>query len=302
MLNYSVLELVYIKGDNLNQYIEQNLSVIIKEWSQSSGKGKFFQSSKATPSSLQESFENLFLIIGQDMPDIREEELIHWAQEIGRKRAQSDFPIHYSLELFTEFRDIFWKTLKYYLQQSQESLSAQKIFEWERYYNKAIDMVIYHFASNYVAQKNELIRFQQITVEELSVPIIPITDDTCVLTIVGAIDHARSSRIMDQTFHYVNQVQIRNLIMDITAAHFLDHKVVHELLKLIQGLKLLGCDTIVTGIKPDIAKMMVQQGLDITDKVQSKATIKQAIESLDIIHNECPSPFPIKGRRVRSRY
>ncbi|WP_134701630.1 STAS domain-containing protein [Ammoniphilus sp. YIM 78166] len=302
MLNYGYLELVYIKGENLNQFIEQNLSVIISEWNQSSGKGKFFQSSKATPSSLQESFENLFLIIGKDMPGIREEELIQWAQDIGRRRAQSDFPIHYSLELFTEFRDIFWKTLNYYLQQSQETLSAKKVFEWERYYNKAIDMVIYHFASNYVAQKNELIRFQQITVEELSVPLIPITHDTSVLSIVGAIDHARSTRIMDQTFNHVSQVQIRNLIMDITAAHFLDHQVVKEVLKLVQGLRLLGCDTIVTGIKPDIAKMMVQQGLDITEKIQSKATIKQAIESLHIIQNESSSTFTTKGRKIRSRY
>lgn len=302
MLNYSCLEFVYIRGDNLNQFIEQNLSTIIKEWNHSSGKGKFFQNSKATPSSLQESFENLFLIIGEDMPGIREEELIQWAQDIGRRRAQSDFPIHYSLELFTEFRDIFWKTLKFYLQQSQESLSAKKVFELERYYNKAIDMVIYHFASNYVAQKNELIRFQQITVEELSVPLIPITDDTSVLTIVGAIDHARSTRIMDHTFSHVGQVQIRNLIIDITAAHFLDHQVVNELLKLVQGLRLLGCDTIVTGIKPDIAKMMVQKRVDITEKIRSKSTIKQAIESLNIIQNEQFSPLASKGRKIRSRY
>lgn len=302
MIYDTTMELIYIEGNNLNQFIEQNLSLIIKEWSDTGGKGKFFQSSKATPSSLQESFESLLLIIGKDMPGIEKHELIQWSQEIGRKRAKTDFPIHYSLELFTEFRHIFWQTLKCYLFHSKKAVSADEVFEWERYYNKAIDMVIFHFASDYVAQKNELIKYQQITVDELSVPMIPITDEASVLTIIGTLDHVRSSKIMDQTFHHVNHLRIKHLIMDLTAANFMDRMVVHELLKLIQGLKLLGCDTIVTGIKPDVAKLMVQQGMDITERINSKSTIKEAIESLNILHeakSERAQHRVQSGRKIR---
>src|SRR5699024_4029670 len=90
-MKMAVMDLTYVQGHTFHEFIATNMDPILQEWNYTGGKFKFFQSAKATPNSLQQTFENLFLIIGREKPTINRNELAKWAEQIGRKRAKNDF-------------------------------------------------------------------------------------------------------------------------------------------------------------------------------------------------------------------
>ncbi len=280
MKNSATMDLTYIEGDTFSQFVENNMPVILKEWNYSSGKTKFFQSAKATPHSLQESFENLFLIIGQDKPGIQKQHLIQWAEETARKRARSDFPIYHSLEVFLEFRDIFWQTLHSYLEFTKQNLQTEYIFELERYYNQAIDFVIYHFATLYVEHKQELVRLQQAAAKEPIMPVIALTNEIGLLTLIGSMNRFRLEKWMEDTIQSINQLKLIHIILDISHASFENSDVFQSFIKVTEGVKWIGCQVILTGIKPHNVQHWIKQGELPSTELSIFPTVKQALNSL----------------------
>jgi len=273
------MDLTYIQGETFHEFVINNMTQIMNEWNYTGGKFKFFQSAKATPNSLQETFENLFFIMGREKPNINMNELADWAQEIGRKRAKTDFPIYYTLELFHEFRDLFWKTFYSYLRLSGKKLEVDEVFELERYYNQVIDFVIYHFACDYVKQRNQIIRLQQLAVKTPKVPLISLADDVGLLTLMGSMDSSRLESWTDEIISSVEKHQLSNLIIDISQVYFNDTVVLKTFLQSVQGFQWLGFKTILTGLNFNNGKEIFKEGF-LPDGITIYSTIKQAVASL----------------------
>ena len=296
MEKLATMDLTYIQGETFREFVINNMSQIMNEWNYTGGKFKFFQSAKATPNSLQETFENLFLIIGREKPNINMNELANWAQEIGRKRAKTDFPIYYTLELFHEFRDLFWKTLYSYLKRSGKDLESDDIFELERYYNQLIDTVIYHFACDYVKQRNQIIRLQQLAVKTPKVPLVSLTEDVGLLTLIGSMDSSRLENWTDEIINNVEKHQLATLIIDISQVYFTDHQVLKAFLHAIQGFGWIGCRAILTGLNYKDGKELIKEGT-LPEGITIYSTVKQAISSLRGLSG--PSNGETKKRTMR---
>lgn len=280
MKNTATMDLTFIEGDTFSQFIETNMPLILQEWNFSGGKTKFFQSSKATPHSLQESFEHLFLIIGQEKPGIKKQLLIQWAEETAVKRARSDFPIYHSLEVLHEFRCIFWQTLRFYLEHARNDLQAEDIFELERYYNRAIDFVIHHFTTHYVEQKQELARLQQAAVKEPTIPVTPLTNEIGLITLIGNLNHVRLEQWTEETIHSINQLSLVYIIVDISHVVLESNPVFQSFLKVVEGFKWIGCQPILTGVKPHYLQQWIKQGEIPSTELSILPTVKQALDSL----------------------
>jgi len=54
--------------------------------------------------------------------------------------------------------------------------------------------------------------------------------------------------------------------------------VVGHLFRIVEAIGLLGCKAIVTGIRPEIANTMIELGIVFTEKVETRATLQQALE------------------------
>ncbi|ARI76448.1 STAS domain-containing protein [Halobacillus mangrovi] len=88
----------------------------------------------------------------------------------------------------------------------------------------------------------------------LNVPIIPITEGVSVLTVQGIIDDYRAEKILKDVLDYGAQYEIDYFIVDVSGLSIIDNDFPQVLIDLVQSLELMGIETIITGITPELAK------------------------------------------------
>ncbi|MGJ9383995.1 STAS domain-containing protein [Salipaludibacillus sp. CF4.18] len=116
-------------------------------------------------------------------------------------------------------------------------------------------------------------------IQEISSPIIPVLDDIVVIPLLGRYDENRANELLDKTLERLPKFQAKYLILDLTG---LDGDANEHSLSLIQGLtsttSLLGTDTILVGISPDLSMKMTQGGFTLRDNnFHCFSTLKHAI-------------------------
>jgi rsbT co-antagonist protein RsbR len=116
----------------------------------------------------------------------------------------------------------------------------------------------------YIAAKEETVRRHQAAIRELSTPVIRVHDGILLLPLVGAIDSLRAQQIMESVLVRVVEDQARCIIIDIAGVPVVDTKVADNLVKTTAAVRLLGADTILTGISAQVARTIVQLGVDIS--------------------------------------
>jgi rsbT co-antagonist protein RsbR len=116
----------------------------------------------------------------------------------------------------------------------------------------------------YLAAKLEALERHQAAIRELSTPVIRVHDRVLLLPLVGAIDSHRANQVMDSVLLKVSEMQAKCIIIDIAGVPVVDTKVADSLVKTTAAVRLLGAETILTGITAQVARTIVQLGVDIT--------------------------------------
>lgn len=104
----------------------------------------------------------------------------------------------------------------------------------------------------------------KVRMRELAAPVIRVRERVLLLPLVGTIDRERNEQMMQTVLERVVADGARVLIIDVAGAGVLDTAVADSLIKLAMSVRLLGCDTILSGIGPAAAKTMVQLGIDVS--------------------------------------
>jgi len=108
-----------------------------------------------------------------------------------------------------------------------------------------------------IAQQRQVIR-------ELSVPVLPVTDQALVMPLVGAIDTERLADIQDRALHTLQRSQARYLLVDITGVPVVDSQVAQGLLAINAMCRLLGAEMVLIGIRPEVAQTIVGLGMNLS--------------------------------------
>jgi rsbT co-antagonist protein RsbR len=132
--------------------------------------------------------------------------------------------------------------------------SAQKLVAFDM--SLAID--------TYVFASMETLSRHQAAVRELSTPVIRVHDNVLLLPLVGAVDSQRAQQVMETVLVRVIEEKARVMIIDIAGVPVVDTKVADHLLKTTAAVRLLGAQTILTGISAQVARTIVQLGVDIS--------------------------------------
>lgn len=111
-------------------------------------------------------------------------------------------------------------------------------------------------------KKMRLIEEQQRELLELSTPVVQVWDSVLVLPLIGTIDSARSSKIMESLLSRIVSTASRQVIIDITGVVSMDEQVSGYLLKTAQAARLLGAECSLVGISPIIAQSLVHIGVE----------------------------------------
>ncbi len=108
----------------------------------------------------------------------------------------------------------------------------------------------------------QIVDAQRQLIEELSTPVIPVTDEILVMPLVGSVDTKRALDIMRALLKGVREHHARVVILDITGVPIVDSGVAGHLNKTIQAARLKGARVIVTGISNTVAETIIDLGID----------------------------------------
>jgi anti-anti-sigma regulatory factor len=121
------------------------------------------------------------------------------------------------------------------------------------------------------------------TIATLSVPIIPINDDVLVVPLVGTIDIDRTRVMLATVLERIEATRARKLFLDVTGVAVIDQVVAQSLLQTARAARLLGTETVLVGMRPDVAQALVALGADL-DRLRTAATLQAGLADLKDRH------------------
>jgi ABC-type sugar transport system substrate-binding protein len=125
--------------------------------------------------------------------------------------------------------------------------------------------------------QEEIIAAQRGLIQELSAPILPLSDSILVAPLIGTIDTQRAAQITESLLKAVSQQNTQALIIDITGVAVVDTGVVNHILQTARAARLLGTLVLLVGIGPEVAQTITQLGVDLSSIV-TRGTLQAGLE------------------------
>jgi rsbT co-antagonist protein RsbR len=128
-----------------------------------------------------------------------------------------------------------------------------------------------------IKSQMEIIQAQGTLLDELSVPVIQVWESVLLLPLSGAIESRRAAHIMESLLESISRDSAQIVIIDITGVPVVDTSVASYLIRAVQAAQLLGCQSILVGISPEIAQTLVGLGVDFS-RITTRATLQNGLE------------------------
>lgn len=125
----------------------------------------------------------------------------------------------------------------------------------------------------------ELIRQQQASIAELSVPVIRVWKGVLVLPLIGVVDEDRGRRITETILPRVVEERAGHVFIDLTGVSVTGPEVIHTLLRITRAIGLLGAACTITGISPRIAGALVESDLELSG-VRTAMNLEQGLRQV----------------------
>ncbi len=125
-------------------------------------------------------------------------------------------------------------------------------------------------------QQQVIIKQQHRLILELSTPILEVWDGVLVLPIVGDFGRARSSEVAERLLLELSIRRCRVCILDMTGVGTIDAETAESLARLIRAIRLLGSECLLTGIRPSVARSMIEIGVDLTN-IRTEANLQAGL-------------------------
>ncbi len=204
-----------------------------------------------------------------------------YAREMAKKGVLEAMTVDQIIMGMLKLRDVYGRFIFYKYQKDVEKL-YKVLGVYEPVANRILNIV----ALSFVEEQGRVIKEQQQAMIALSTPVLQIRDQILVLPLIGTIDSARAAQIVEQLLNSIVDTQASVVILDITGVPVIDTAVANHLIKTIQAAKMLGADTIITGISPANAQTLVTLGVDLsmmTTRGSLRSGVKLADEMLKLV-------------------
>ena len=160
----------------------------------------------------------------------------------------------------------------------QDAGDPEEAFEETWGVSSLLDRLALHTTEIFQQSREEIIARQQEDMLELSTPVVKIWDGVLALPLIGTLDSARTSVVMESLLQRIVETGSEIAIIDITGVPTVDTLVAQHLLKTVAAARLMGADCIISGIRPQIAQTMVHLAIDLST-VTTKATMAEALRT-----------------------
>jgi rsbT co-antagonist protein RsbR len=196
---------------------------------------------------------------------------IDYRVRIGDIHAQRDLPNLIYFAAMAEFNQLFSEAIVATDFSHDDISRAFTAFDKLR----LLDMFV---TSDQIAQfsRRRLIESGKAMLE-MSTPVTSIWDGILLLPLVGIVDSQRTQDIMEKSLSRIAETRARVFVMDISGVVTVDTAVANNFIRITQATRLMGCDCIISGISPNVARTLVELGANVGE-VRTTATLRDALQ------------------------
>ncbi len=197
-----------------------------------------------------------------------------WSNRVAELSLRWNSPMEDAIGIVKYYRTFIWEEI--HRLGEIHALPLSVIFESMKRLDPLLDQAVYVFSLRYVkAHKEQLDRVQR-SFLEISTPIVPVFTGVAVLPLIGEFSEERAKVIMEQILQKAVHLKLEHLFIDLSGVITMDTMVAHEIIRIVSSLELLGIQARLTGIRPEIARTIVNLGINF--KTESRGSLKQAIQ------------------------
>ncbi|MBN8235935.1 STAS domain-containing protein [Halobacillus kuroshimensis] len=265
------------------EFLLKKASILTEEWynslDQSSVSGVYASRDQATIENLKSQNFAFHKHLAEIFTLDKEAFLAHmndWIVEIGRDPHHLETPTHEIMREFMRVRIQYLDFLKEFIETQNVNVDRDRETRWTRLLVDAFDQIMYQVVEEKSNYLNRTIEKQQSTINELSSPLIQLSNDQALLPLVGNIDTDRAAAIQENILRKCTDQDVDLLYIDLSGVYLVDTMVAQQIFHLIDSLRLIGVSSTVVGIRPEIAQTAVSLGLDFSH-VTTTATLSQAM-------------------------
>jgi rsbT co-antagonist protein RsbR len=229
-----------------------------------------------------ETRANFIKLFGEALIDhLNEEKNVKKIQEWGKENGDYFFKLgallDEALKDTSYYRTHIWKAIE--MEAMAQQIPASTIFKVISIIDPLLDKAAYFFSLTFVESYQRTLENAKSAFIELSVPVIPFTKGVGVLPLIGNIDTERARLLMEETLNNSRKLNLHHLIFDLSGVLIVDTMVAQQLFQVFDALKLIGVETILTGIRPEVAQTMVSLGL-VLQGLTVKSNLEQALKHI----------------------
>ncbi|KML13178.1 RsbT co-antagonist protein RsbRD [Bacillus safensis] len=271
------------KSKQLYEFILKEAPVMTEEWLKTrTEEGSLYSkhASEETEMKLKEQNTAFIQTIAATLvtlSDKVENHLKKWSVDIARDRAVHEVPLYEIIGQFKIFRHIFCSRIETFTQETELEVTLQDVCQWNQHFHATFDDMIERLSEEYDRVTISQLNAQREMIQELSAPVIPVSKEIGILPLIGEIDTYRAKIILESVLEQASRLRLTHLFIDISGVPVVDTMVAYQLFKVVDSAKLLGIETIISGIRPEIAQTVVKLGIDFS-KVNTEHSLAKALE------------------------
>jgi anti-anti-sigma regulatory factor len=222
---------------------------------------------------LLENAHKLILMVVEE----KETEIVQFANQEGIAWAKSSLTLSFKLKWVQKIRTTLWTFLYEFDKFKDKKYTHEEYYTFGRKMNELLDEFFKEFFIAYSSYKDQLLDEQKELVESLSVPIIPISPKVSILPLIGTMDSFRANIVEEKVLVEIGAKRVHTLIMDFSGIADMDSEAIHYFLKLHNGISMMGCQSVVTGLRPEVVRKIINFDESFSYNVEKRGTVEQAL-------------------------
>jgi rsbT co-antagonist protein RsbR len=222
-------------------------------------------------------FEQLIELIGEGL--LRGENNLdksrQWGKEVGRLASGQGVPLNMSISKSSLYKKVILEDIVLH---NEATISKEILLQITNDIDHTFTTMISAFCEAYGEHAGEQLKLSEEKYLSLSTPVVPIFSDLAVLPLIGQVDEVRGEMMAEHVLLECKKLSIHKLIIDLSGVYEVNPLFQQGIMKLIDSLKLLGIEPILSGMRPEMSIEFVQMGINISS-MKIYQSLNKAVEN-----------------------